>query len=122
MLSAALRRSLASAGMIALRVTLSTVLPPASSAAKAKISTDRRLAGRERERRQAGRRQRDRDLGCEHQVATLEAVGGGAAEQRKHDDRDQLDDPEQPDERRRARERVDLVRDRDERGLRSRGR
>ena len=39
MLSAALRRSLASAGMIALRVTLSTVLPPASSAAKAKMST-----------------------------------------------------------------------------------
>ena len=52
-------------------------------------------------------------------MAPVVAIGPGAADQRADDQRHELDGADEADERRRARERVDLERDRDQDGLRA---
>ena len=116
MLSAALRRSPASAGTIAERVTLSTVAPPASSAAKTKISPTGGSSANVIAA-SAAALIAIADLRGEHQPPSLDAVRDRAAEQAANHDWQQLDDAEQAHERRRMRERVDLERDRDQRRL-----
>ncbi len=117
MLSAARRRSPASAGMIAWRVTLSTVAPAASSAANRKI---RPTGGSSANVIAASPAAEAAIAVCanEHQAPPLDPVGDRPAEQRADQDRHQLHDPQQPDQRRRVREHVDLERDRDQHGVR----
>jgi hypothetical protein len=79
---------------------------------------DRRLLG-ERDRGEPGDDQHLRELGRQQQPPAIDAVGDRTAQQRRGDQRAELHDAQQPDERRRVREHVHLVRDGDQRRLRA---
>ncbi len=72
------------------------------------------------ERRVDGQEDRDDDepdLGHQDQPAPVDRIRDRAADERERQERNQLAERDQPDEERRARELVDLVRDRDEADL-----
>lgn len=82
---------------------------------------DRGIADRGR-RRQRRRRQHEAHLVEEQQLAPVDPVGDGAAQERGGDERRQLDGSEEPDQQRRPRLDVHLVGQRDERRLRAEAR
>jgi hypothetical protein len=62
-----------------------------------------------------GRHGHQRELAQQHQTPAIDDVGERPAQQAERQHRDELGQAEQPDRKRRAGQRVDLVRDRHER-------
>ena len=98
-------------------MTFWTAPKPGEQAADHVEEPDRDFVERERRGRQRARAHHQRDLVEQQQPAPVEAVGDRAAEEREDDQRRELDRAEQARQERRAGLRVELERQRDERGL-----